>query len=154
MPCSNCLRSRNAVCIFETHSSPAMPALSTALQDPRGTTAASHTSAASTTLACSDNLTSPVSHSPDAHVEALQSRIKQLEEQLSKATPGTFSSQARLTTPNIETTTSRLGGTFHFDLEGRTADTSKGVSRSVVHKKRVFGQSHWLNVIPLVRFKD
>ncbi|EPE32529.1 C6 transcription factor, putative [Glarea lozoyensis ATCC 20868] len=119
-----------------------MPALSTALQDPQGTTAVSHTSAASFTLASSDHLKTPISHSPNAHVEGLQSRIQQLEEQLSEAISGTMTSRA---TTTMETTSSRLGGTFHFNLEGRTTDTAQGVSRSVMHKKRMFGQSHWLN---------
>ncbi|EHK98620.1 putative Uncharacterized transcriptional regulatory protein [Glarea lozoyensis 74030] len=111
-----------------------MPALSTALQDPQGTTAVSHTSAASFTLASSDHLKTPISHSPNAHVEGLQSRIQQLEEQLSEAISGTMTSRA---TTTMETTSSRLGGTFHFNLEGRTTDTAQGVSRSVMHKKHI-----------------
>lgn len=83
-------------------------------------------------------------------VELLKGRIRLLEEQLAVAT--SMSSQSPVSTPNssIETISSRLGGTFHIHRESRSLVQPQNIIRSVTHKNRQFGQSHWINIILLV----
>jgi hypothetical protein len=85
----------------------------------------------------------------------MRSRIKDLEQQLYKATPKSVQTTT-VATPaaGIETTTSRFAGTFHVHgsnigsaLFGRPELMSRGIS----HKTRLLGQSHWMNgAIPIV----
>ncbi len=84
-------------------------------------------------------------------VESMKSKIRQLEEQLSNSAHGSTQSPATTANSNIETTTSRLGGTFHIHHDSRIFGQSQATSRSVMHKSRLFGQSHWVNGIVLVR---
>lgn len=98
----------------------------------------------------------PASSEP---IESMKRRIRHLEEQLYKASSG--SAQTPGATPGsvIETTTTQMTATFHVHhgdnrLFGR-ASTFFGqdalISRSISHKTRLFGQSHWVNgILPLV----
>ncbi|KAL4803375.1 hypothetical protein BDV18DRAFT_166387 [Aspergillus unguis] len=75
--------------------------------------------------------------------DAMKSRIRQLEQQLSRATrlPATPRPSPRI---DIETTTSQIAGTFQFNRESRLDGNSQGVIRNLVmHKSRIFGASHW-----------
>ncbi|OBT63714.1 hypothetical protein VE03_06182 [Pseudogymnoascus sp. 23342-1-I1] len=49
------------------------------------------------------------------------------------------------------TTSTKLGGTFHVHNESSECGVGRegGIPRSVTHKTRVFGQSHWINGIVL-----
>lgn len=71
-------------------------------------------------------------------------RIKQLEEQLSKATSTTFIPSPGVPTslPDIEVSTAGLGATYHFHRE---SGQPQAATRSATHKTRMFGQSHWVH---------
>lgn len=44
------------------------------------------------------------------------------------------------------------GGAIHFHRESNPADsTNPGIVRSITHKTRFFGQSHWINIFQMVR---
>lgn len=119
---------------------------------------ASNTSSASTapshsatslepTLTGASTLSTPPS---SQDFEVLRSRIRQLEDQLSRGHPG--SSQSMVSTPasNIETTSSRIGGTFHFYSENRIFGRALPITRGISHKTRLFGQSHFIYTMTLV----
>lgn len=84
-------------------------------------------------------------------VESLKSRIRQLEDQLSKVTQRSTQSPVLTSNPNIEitTTTSNIAGTFSVHYESHQPQV---IARSVTHKSRLFGQSHWINGAILVGF--
>jgi hypothetical protein len=163
MPCGNCLRSRNAVCVYATNSSPAMPARDKTPQDSRtfqsinqGTSASSNPTTLGDSRATSSiSVAAPTSDSPVPNVDALQNRIRQLEEQLalSLRMPYQNRSPALPEAPNSDTSTSTLGGTFHFHHQNRSDQQLRAITHGVTHKKRLFGQSHWLNTMSLVRYE-
>ena len=87
----------------------------------------------------------------------MRDRIRQLEEQLSRSslttdyTPvlsKTFNSPK--TGDDIETSTSTMGGTFYVRQESRLVGHAHAISRTVLHKTRLFGQSHWVNGLAFV----
>jgi hypothetical protein len=82
----------------------------------------------------------------------MKSRIRQLEEQLSKATQTSPQSPVLPLISHIETTTSRLAGTFYIHHESGLVGQAQAISRSVMHKTRLFGQSHWVNGAALVSY--
>lgn len=86
--------------------------------------------------------TALVSNSSDPDV--LRKRIRELEEQLSRAASSRYSNPE---TPSSPTTTHEcsLAGTFMT----RRADSSSRIV-NVFHKSRLFGQSHWVNGVILV----
>lgn len=91
-------------------------------------------------------------------LESLKLRIQELEEQLSQAsTPA--SSAPSVISKSVEFSTlhsndqlkSSLGGTFDVVQESRLYGQAQAVVRSVAHKNRVFGQSHWISSFTLFR---
>ncbi|RDL38255.1 Uncharacterized protein BP5553_02595 [Venustampulla echinocandica] len=82
--------------------------------------------------------------------ESMKSRIKHLEEQLSKTTLEPIQSPVSTTNTTIETSTSDMGGTFSIHRESRLLGQPPTITRSVTHKKRMFGQSHWFNGVVLI----
>lgn len=78
----------------------------------------------------------------------MRSTIRQLEDQLQKATE--LAARARAES-NIETSLSGLSGEFHSLHSISGPNQPGGASRSVWHKTRLFGQSHWVNGIVSVR---
>lgn len=93
------------------------------------------------------NASSPASQSSTQDVVLMRNRIKELEEQLSKATSSKSTPQSQTSPLNseIETATSQIGGTYYFHI-----DSPQGLTRSVTHKTRLFGQSHWIVGMSLV----
>ncbi|KFY84537.1 hypothetical protein V500_09222 [Pseudogymnoascus sp. VKM F-4518 (FW-2643)] len=105
--------------------------------------------------------------SPAPDVAAMQRRIQDLESELA----GVSIKQVPTQRPPVElaptlldpfatdatqkedtvTTSTKLGGTFHVHNESSECGTGPvgGIPRSVTHKTRVFGQSHWINGIVL-----
>lgn len=78
-------------------------------------------------------------------------RIRQLEAQLYKASPGSTEESSARPDTNIETTETKLSDTFHIHRGDRgVLDQAALVSRSISHKTRLFGQSHWINSFILI----
>lgn len=77
--------------------------------------------------------------------------IKHLQEQLARASHQHLATPVCTENPDIEIATSSIGGTFHIQggmhLLGACDHFS---SRSVMHKTRLFGQSHWCHEAALV----
>ncbi|SPO02031.1 uncharacterized protein DNG_04704 [Cephalotrichum gorgonifer] len=171
-PCSNCLRSRNATCVYEVLSPPPSPrrsipaslapappqqcpspvsiaGASTGTGTGTGTSPAGTVSAPRVTSspAQSDNTTAPPS---SLEFEAMRFRIAQLEEQLSAPTripPAGPTGKPGLTTETM-LESPMLGSYYlHQDVDS----PGHACSQSVTHKGRMFGRSHWLHSLLPVR---
>ncbi|KAH7123039.1 putative Zn(II)2Cys6 transcription factor [Dactylonectria macrodidyma] len=163
IPCSNCVRSKNEQCIYETpppqlSSQPSRDASRASklgsLQQPRRIapvdTASSASSASSHVVVSSGPSSTSASSPADAclsqDVEHMRNRIRQLEEQLSKATiqPPQAPAPTEDSDSSFETASYRLAGTFHIHRSTLFGE-AQVFRRSIVHKTRMFGQSHWIN---------
>ncbi|KFY95849.1 hypothetical protein V498_03088 [Pseudogymnoascus sp. VKM F-4517 (FW-2822)] len=166
MPCSNCQRSRNGTCVYENHFS-ARPRRDVGLTPERGGELGRESNASRRSEPAFSPLPTPSSSapSPAPDVPAMQRRIRELESQLA----GVSIKQPPAPQPPVElaptlmdpfalqkeedtvTTSTKLGGTFHVHNESSELGTGRegGIPRSVTHKTRVFGQSHWINGIVL-----
>ena len=158
------MRSRNETCVYENH--PSQPprqhlGLAQESREPhysmpidrassisRGSTVPSHPS--KSLVASSTSASTPASQPSARDVESMKSRIRQLEEQLSKATQRSTRSPVLTSNSNIETTTSCIAGTVYVHHDSRLFGQIQAISRSVMHKTRLFGQSHWINGVALV----
>ncbi|KAF2630996.1 putative C6 transcription factor [Macroventuria anomochaeta] len=150
-PCSNCVRSRNALCVYETNPHP-VPGHHIAIAPAPGAQhATSLPSLSSDTASISNDQTS-------IELESMKLRIQELEEQLSQVS--TPASSAPSVTPKFvswlpshstDQIKSTLGGTFDVIQESRLFGQAQAVVRSVAHKNRVFGQSHWISSFTLFR---
>ncbi|KAH6989638.1 hypothetical protein BKA56DRAFT_476854 [Ilyonectria sp. MPI-CAGE-AT-0026] len=166
-PCNNCMRSKNEQCVYETHPSQAPRQIrptNTPAQLPRqphhiapnttstastGSTVSSHPLVSSGPS--STNTSSPAGPTLSHDVEYLRNRIRQLEDELPKTK--IHSAQTPSLTPSsttsIETQTSRLAGTFHIHRNTLFGQANV-FSRGIMHKTRMFGQSHWINGVALL----
>ncbi|PLB49012.1 hypothetical protein P170DRAFT_455805 [Aspergillus steynii IBT 23096] len=166
-PCGNCMKARNATCVYENHSPPpqprpTQPSLVQTLSGLTPSETASSTSRLSnisshvpgSSVAYSTTALSPASPSSTHDVELMRIRIRELEEQLSKATSSKSSPQSHASPLNseIETAASQMGGTYYFHRESNVFGPPQGLTRSVTHKSRFFGQSHW--IVGMSLFKD
>ncbi|KAI1388513.1 putative C6 transcription factor [Hypoxylon trugodes] len=160
VPCSNCVRSKSGNCVYTNYAShPAqrVTRINSESHYPTPATSAntsaavqSNASKSSPGEVASTASSSHVNQQSTQDVESLNHRIRQLEEQLSKATKTSSQSPASTTESNIETITSRIGGTFHIHHEDGFGQP-QAIPRSITHKTRLFGQSHWVTGFPLVR---
>jgi hypothetical protein len=163
-PCGSCLRSGNtSSCVYEGHS-PLLPRRHVRqdegseyglAQKSRAPKPSSQGSSISRNSAVPSDPSSPppaagstrtstlASQSSAPDVEALKSQIRKLEEQLSNATSGHTQTPA-------STLNSSVGGTFYIHYESPATGQPHAIARSVTHKRRLFGQSHWINGLVLV----
>ncbi|KUI61575.1 hypothetical protein VP1G_08719 [Cytospora mali] len=86
-------------------------------------------------------------------VEAMKSRIRRLEEQLYKASSSSTHISSETPSTDIETTATKMSEAFHVHRgNNRLSGQAALISRSISHKTRLFGQSHWVNsILPLIR---
>ncbi len=54
-------------------------------------------------------------------------------------------------TSRVETKTLRFAGNFYLHTEHKEGGDRQSFTRAVTHKTRMFGQSHWVNTIGMVR---
>ncbi|KAI0884899.1 putative C6 transcription factor [Annulohypoxylon maeteangense] len=166
-PCSNCVKSRSGSCVYENfishpqqraelglgvrhRESQYLAPINSVSSTATATTVANNTSQSSPKAASSTTGSTSASHSSQ-EVESLRSRIKQLEEQLSKINLAPSQPPVPLSDSNIEIIDSRISGTFYIHHEDDFTGQPRAISRSVTHKTRVFGQSHWITGFSLVR---
>lgn len=86
---------------------------------------------------------SATENSNKTEAEQLRLRIRELEDQLSRVNIKSHTSHGTVVSSSIETTSSRLGGTFHVQCDTPTGGKGPMIARSMTHKTRMFGQSHW-----------
>ncbi|KAK7192227.1 C6 transcription factor [Paraphaeosphaeria sporulosa] len=131
-PCSNCIRSRNSTCEYET-----LPVL------PHRSRESDRDEASITTISTT---------APLQDMDSMRNRVTLLENQLENAlrrvirsTPPAPST-AETPVSSIETADSRIGGTFYIHHGDPALGQSPNIHRSLTHKKRMYGQSHWMNM--------
>jgi hypothetical protein len=100
--------------------------------------------------ASSTSASTPASQRSDHDVESMKTKIRELEHQLSKVTYKSAQSPVQMSDSTINTTESSMAGTFHIHTESSVFGQVQFISRSVFHKNRLFGQSHWCNGVILV----
>lgn len=94
------------------------------------------------------------SSAQDAESLSLKLKIKDLEEQLSKLTSRPVDSSLENPNPTFQTLDSTISGTFYVQCEGSSPGQQPAIARTVAHKTRLFGQSHWaVNGVLLVRLR-
>ncbi|CAI7583872.1 unnamed protein product [Penicillium glandicola] len=81
----------------------------------------------------------------------LKSKIRQLENQLAQPTKTRTETCAPTPVSDIETTHSHLAGTFHVHNASLPSNQGQTVRRNFIHKRRFFGQSHWISSMCLFR---
>jgi Fungal Zn(2)-Cys(6) binuclear cluster domain len=172
-PCGNCLRSRNGTCVYESQ-----PLVAPRKDFERNGTTERGTSQeppesqhlvpsgisgslSKTSPAPSDpsrSIATPASSAQSSvsqlsarEIDTIRSKIKTLEGQLSNATSAPSQSPHPSLSANAEANTSRIIETSQVQQESRLfGQLPQTISRSVVHKTRLFGQSHWLTGAMLV----
>lgn len=95
----------------------------------------------------------PASNSSGRDVDILKAKIKHLEDQLSAATQRASSSIPSTPRWDSMTDASQIAGGFHVRREAPLAGLEPTVSRTIMHKTRVVGQSHWMLGVGMVSFK-
>ncbi|KAI9711551.1 MAG: hypothetical protein M1820_002116 [Bogoriella megaspora] len=91
------------------------------------------------------------SHASFEDLESMKSKILQLEEQLYKANEKITWSAFPGAETEIQTTSSRIPGSFHATQESHALGLNQGITRNIMHKTRLFGQSHWFNGAAMFR---
>ncbi|KAI5460408.1 putative C6 transcription factor [Mariannaea sp. PMI_226] len=169
VPCSNCVRSKSSPCVYE-HAPPPPVAVKrsvgTITPDESvpaircktiigGTSTASDTSTAPSHAPTSmpSEITSASMTSDQALLGDLQSmkrRIQELEMQLARTTETNKKHHLVSQNHDIETVSSALAGTLYLEHHSEKFSTKiASTTRSVMHKTRLFGQSHWINGVTL-----
>ncbi|CRL26687.1 Fungal transcriptional regulatory protein, N-terminal [Penicillium camemberti] len=174
IPCNNCIRSKNRNCVYrssqpppqhgnehegqtrELGSIPAPQQINRSLDNFVAPSPINYRSAISsgpsrTVTTSSTSPSTPNSHSSTHEIEMLKSKIRQLENQLDKSTKSSTETCAPTPVSDIETTHSHLAGTFHIHNASLPSNQGQMVRRSFIHKKRFFGQSHWISSMSLFR---
>ncbi|KAK4462917.1 hypothetical protein QBC42DRAFT_325978, partial [Cladorrhinum samala] len=141
-PCNNCLRSKNAECVYrDAHKGPGSNGRSSDTTAPPSELSLNASSERGTVTSDS---ASTIGHN------------RLLRHDIPTTAPGAgpssaISAIALTPAPNVETTTVGIAGTFHLHTENCQTGKPQAVTRSVSHKARLFGQSHWINGISLLR---
>ncbi|KAH6657072.1 hypothetical protein BKA67DRAFT_655365 [Truncatella angustata] len=156
-PCNNCLKSDPRNCIYETQSSqPTRPRVARPSEN-----GGCHLQGSSSTGKSLEIQNFPSSSQGDAsskatagggvppawYVDSIKGKTSQLERQLSQAGTTPAPQSATPSASTIEANSSSLGGTW-FVLREQGV---RPIVRSVTHKTRHFGQSHWINNVTLLK---
>ncbi|OAQ81293.1 C6 transcription factor [Purpureocillium lilacinum] len=146
-PCSNCVRSKTGSCVYNNPETP-LPRRShvTPRPAPRNHVASSSPSAGSSSIGIANSApTNDVDETTSASSVACDSGIGGKSAARQRPQPPVEGPKS-----TIQTTSTHIGGTFHIEADDRVANKSRGSSRNIIHKTRVFGQSHWVNGVSMV----
>ncbi|RBR15679.1 hypothetical protein FVER53590_13336 [Fusarium verticillioides] len=167
-PCSNCMRARKGECVYEN---PPPAERSTASQDhvaeiagdfnaflslptPEDLVASANSGLPGVSTGAASSSTgapTPVSQSSVQELDMLRNRVRQLESQLSSNTSTPLQSHVSTPASTLDTSTSRLGGTFHLHSQKQHVG-ALATPRAISHKSRFFGRSHFVCGLPLLRY--
>ncbi|KAH7213373.1 uncharacterized protein BKA55DRAFT_256016 [Fusarium redolens] len=165
-PCSNCMRARKGDCVYDNpppvqRNARGQDHVAYARHDfhgislptPEDFVASSNSGLPGMTTGAASSSTgapTPVSQSSVQELEILRNKVRQLEVQLSSTTAAPSQSHVSTPAPNLETSSSKLGGTFHLHSQ-RQQGNALAIPRAISHKSRFFGQSHFVCGLPLLR---
>ncbi|OAQ60606.2 C6 transcription factor [Pochonia chlamydosporia 170] len=160
-PCSNCLRAKSETCVYGSATLHSPGVYRNAGQNqPNGRILAPRTKASSQGDLTSSTNGSEITRSThpssltststpgiyqdgDEESARLRARIRHLEEQVSRSSLDRDSGTHLTSNANIESASSRLGGTMHITFDKLAAGQPQVIVRNIVHKTRLLGQSHW-----------
>lgn len=155
LPCSNCRKSSKNHCVFDSPPRPSQVSntANTKANETDTDTASSlseETSLGATPSTVATSL-GPPSQALESDCFNLKLRVRQLEHQLQHTSTGQSAALRSTCLSSLETTSSRVSGTFHLLRETSTTGRSQRIVQRVAHKARLFGQSHWVaHGVPLV----
>ncbi|KAJ1326935.1 proline utilization trans-activator [Microdochium nivale] len=156
LPCSNCRKSSKNHCVFDSPPRPSQVSntANTKANETDTDTASSlseETSLGATPSTVATSL-GPPSQALESDCFNLKLRVRQLEHQLQHTSTGQSAALRSTCLSSLETTSSRVSGTFHLLRETSTTGRSQRIVQRVAHKARLFGQSHWVaHGVPLIR---
>lgn len=168
LPCNNCLRSKKSTCEYVDHSPPPRqrarqrqtePSLEHSPEEPRGWLHVSPSShiTGGTQIQQASVSTAPHSTAPNtptsqssAREADLLNKIKQLETQLAKARGEPAASVGPSPIWDSSIDAPQIAGTFHVNREAPSEGKAPTIVRTIMHKTRVFGQSHWIHGVTQV----
>lgn len=102
-----------------------------------------HSAAHTTASTKASTVASPQS---DPNVEALKDRVRQLEQRLAETVAKPAVQPPPVAPiPEVVTAGSTMTGLFHLQHEKDAASSAVAITRSIMHKSRLFGQSFWIN---------
>lgn len=167
-PCNNCTRSRNhAPCVYDHHPplsaghTSVLPDAIAATEGPRssvpgGSSAAAASPAASqrSTTLVATSTTAPEQEyivresAPDFSQDVIMAEGRPIWKPKIRPFINRVAGSNR---PLIRETATSIGGSFFFDDDVGGPGRKRGIVRSVGHKRRLFLQGHWMNLVPWVR---
>ncbi|GAB1313393.1 hypothetical protein MFIFM68171_03603 [Madurella fahalii] len=155
-PCGNCTKSKNSTCIYRDLPARPQPQQRLAPKTdsnvspltPISLTSAPPSQQVATGLATVDHqLAGGYIRSTEGQtVSSIQVGQGSTASSLAHSPISTATKGSR-----VETRTVDIAGTFYFHAEQRSANQPQAVTRSVTHKTRLFGQSHWVNGVTLIQ---
>ncbi|RAH63722.1 Zn(II)2Cys6 transcription factor, partial [Aspergillus aculeatinus CBS 121060] len=102
-----------------------------------------HSAAHTTASTEASTVASPQS---DPNVEALRDRVRQLEQRLAETVAKPAVQPPPVAPiPEVVTAGSTMTGLFHLQHDKDAASSAVAITRSIMHKSRLFGQSFWIN---------
>lgn len=157
-PCGNCTKSKNSTCVYRDPPS-ARPQHQHRLA-PRTTSNVGPLTPTSLTPVPGSRQVATGANTVNSQLAGAGRYIQPTESRTASSIPTGHSStttsltQSPLSTTTkgsrVETRTVDIAGKFYFHAEHRSANQPQAVTRSVTHKTRLFGQSHWVNGVALV----
>ncbi|KAK0120177.1 hypothetical protein ONS95_011583 [Cadophora gregata] len=152
MPCSNCVRSRNGTCAYDdgVKISPSLQSRHSDRGAHAGIPATLVYESTTTPTESPSSATSPASapgHQSRSIVAASTAASTVSSDSVALSRHGVTTSVVERQA-FMETSQSRLAGVFHVHHESSLPGQAH-VTRSVGHKSRLFGQSHWINGVIL-----
>jgi hypothetical protein len=169
-PCSNCVRSRDAACIYEAEAVQSENPGRIAPLRPRPNNSNDANTMARPVLSGVAGHSFPAPMTPSSmtsntsiELDAMRSRVAELESQLSQTTTtapprpiatSTTDHSFVVSTPTPThpfRVTSGLCGYLDVLQDSRAFGHAPAISRAISHKNRVFGQTHWMNGFVMYR---
>lgn len=161
-PCSNCIRFKTESCTYETQISREPRSCTQrpiSIQPRHDTTGSTTTANVPSRLSLQDESSSTNTRTDGSshaafELEAMRARITELEDELARANSRASSPYSVVASTPVSTysvrTVSCLASTIDVLQEIR-APGGAAIARGIVHKNRLFGQSHWMNGFIIVR---
>ncbi|KXX79504.1 Acetamidase regulatory protein [Madurella mycetomatis] len=156
-PCGNCTKSKNSTCVYRDPPSarhqqqqrlPPRIVSDVSPLTPISLTPAPHSRQAATGANTAE------SQLTGRYIQPTEGRtVSSAPTRHSPTAPSLAQSPLSTTTKGsrVETRTVDIAGKFYFHAEHRSANQPQAVTRSVTHKTRLFGQSHWVNGVALLQ---
>ncbi|KAK4166276.1 hypothetical protein QBC43DRAFT_314364 [Cladorrhinum sp. PSN259] len=141
-PCNNCLRSKNAECVYRDTSKADLPPPAKANNHSGQPSPPRDQKLTEKSTSSTDSFTNKTHSDLGFHHDASAAFLNAPASGTSASSPSS----------HFEVTSNAVAGTFHFQHQSTQIGLHQpATSRSASHKTRLFGQSHWINAVALLR---